>query len=96
MIDEKGQMSLREIKTQLRGIIEEWVGYDTPEVGDEDFDTLQSMEAELDSINCLADVVGFLEGCGIDSRDWFESCELQYPSNASGNAAKSAAKISKD
>lgn len=64
---------IEEIKVYLGHIIEEWTGYDLPQEGDEDFDTLQMMYEELEAVESLQDAIDFVAGRGIDAEEWFQS-----------------------
>lgn len=69
-------ISISEVKRQLHWVIEEWLGNDIPEEGDEDYEKWQSMEAELDAVQTMSDAVEYLNDNGRDVQAFLENIGL--------------------
>ncbi len=51
---------LEEMKSALHSELSEWLGFDIPEEGSEDYDTWTSRASEIDDISSFRDVYGYL------------------------------------
>jgi hypothetical protein len=63
---ELAESTLAEMKAGLRCIVDEWLGNDIPDEGDEDYDRWQMMLVDIDDVRSLSDVIAFLESRGRD------------------------------
>jgi hypothetical protein len=59
------------MKSDLLGRVDEWVGMDIPAEGSEDYDSWQSMLAQIDAIENIQDVIDYVEAEGLDLDDFF-------------------------
>lgn len=64
------QNALQAIRTFLEHSLEEWLGFDLPEEGDDDYLAWQSREADIESIESLKDAINILDAWGIDPIAW--------------------------
>jgi hypothetical protein len=62
---------IEKIRRALEYRIEEWVGFDTPNAGSEDYDQWLGMIQEVNDIVSIADVMSYLESNNIDTDDFF-------------------------
>lgn len=62
-----------DMKKQLLAQLDEWLGFDVPEVGSEDYETWQSRLMDIEDIKTFSDVYEYLN-CDEDSaNEFFES-----------------------
>ena len=53
---------VREIKESLSAKLDEWLGFDIPEEGTEDYDVWQARLATIEAIESVEDVIAYAEG----------------------------------
>lgn len=63
------------MKQSLRARIEEWIGFDIPDEGTEDYDRWQIMNDEVEGIASIDDVLSYLESEGVDVEDFLVTGE---------------------
>lgn len=54
-----------DMKADLHHRLSEWVGMDVPTEGTEDYESWQSRAAEIDAIESIDDVAGYVDSYGI-------------------------------
>jgi len=65
------QRAIDSMKRDLLARVNEWVGTDYPSEGSEDFDAWKAKLAEIDHIECVQDVVDYVEGEHFDVNSFF-------------------------
>jgi hypothetical protein len=63
--------TIEEMKSALRQGVDEWLGYDIPEEGTEDYERWQSMLADIEDIETLQDVIDYVESRRKDVAEFF-------------------------
>lgn len=61
------------MKAELLSQLDEWLGFDIPEEGTEDYDTWQSRQMDIENIRSFADVYNYLDGDEKRVKDFFEN-----------------------
>ena len=61
------------MKAELLSQLDEWLGFDIPEEGTEDYDTWQSRQMDIEDIRSFADVYSYLGGDEKRVKDFFEN-----------------------
>lgn len=64
--------TLESMKRGLYEQVNEWLGQDIPDKGDDDYGRWQSMLAEINAIESLEDIVNYLESEGRDVDEFIE------------------------
>ena len=64
--------AIEAMKDQLLGELNEWLGFDIPEEGSEDYETWKSREQEIEAIEDLSDIYYYLGGDDERAKDFFE------------------------
>lgn len=58
------EKTLDHIRTSLREELSEWLGFDIPSVGDEDYEIWKSRAQEIEGISSIEEVFDYLSGLG--------------------------------
>ena len=61
---------VREIKESLSAKLDEWLGFDIPEEGTEDYEVWQERLAAIEAIERVEDVIAYAEGYLGDSDEF--------------------------
>lgn len=64
---------IKKMKAELQSQLDEWLGFDIPEEGSEDYDTWQARQMEIEDIQSFADVCNYLDGDDERAKEFFES-----------------------
>lgn len=64
---------IKKMKAELQSQLDEWLGFDIPEEGSEDYDTWQSRQMDIEDIQSFADVFDYLDGDEERATEFFES-----------------------
>jgi hypothetical protein len=56
-------------------VISEWLGYETPEPGDPDFDEYEALSSERNDISTIEELREFLLGMGKEPDEYLEGLE---------------------
>jgi len=64
------------IKSELYSNVTEWVGFDIPSQGTDDYDMWQSMLLDIEDIKTIQDVVNYLECNGRDVVEFLAEADV--------------------
>ncbi len=76
-MDKKQSRIIEKIKERLLESVDEWVGSDIPEEGDEDFDAWQLKLDSINDVRNIRDVIDVLESSSNDLESFFVSNSTQ-------------------
>jgi hypothetical protein len=76
MQDEVRPEVIAAMKRALEERIEEWLGFDIPDEGTEDYERWQNMVAEVAAIESIDDVISYVESIGVEVEAFLEDFDL--------------------
>ncbi len=68
---------IEQMKEQLHARISEWLGFDIPEEGTEDYERWNEMVEQVDAITNLDDVVSYIEEQGFDPEEFLAEWDVK-------------------
>jgi hypothetical protein len=72
----KNEELIKEIRASLTAELEEWLGFDIPDEGEDDYDVWQERLAAIEAIENVEDVIAYAEGFVSDSDEFLRKWGL--------------------